>query len=337
MMRGLSLVVASLVLMAGSLLFSLSGLVFHPVQRAAASSSYCATPEDIAILNDVNQHRAENGLPPLVLSADLGDAANYHSEDMATNNYFDHQLSDGTGWSQNIRNFGYDQNTWRGENIAAGNSDPDATYQQWLNSPGHNANMLSPNFTSIGIGHASDPSSQWGNYWTQTFGGYVDTPAVACDGSDPNAGYTSDSSNAPTGGQQASQPDSGRAPRGSQDAAAPAGANSQPAQPARVPRSATSSGDQASTGSSDQPARPARPVATDQSNQQPSTATPAQPVTGGQPVGGGQATDSQTHTPRGGSGDVVGGTSDQSQSSGRATRGDQSPVQQLDPSRPARG
>ena len=327
MMRGLSLVVTSLVLVAGSLLFSLSGLVFHPVQRVAASGSYCATPADLAILTDVNQHRAANGLPPLVLSANLGDAATYHSQDMATHNYFSHELSDGTGWSQNIRNFGYDQNTWRGENIAAGNSDPNATYQQWLNSPGHNANMLSPNFTAIGIGHASDPASQWGNYWTQTFGGYVDTPAVACDGSDPNAGYSGPASdNAPAGAQQASQSGSGHAPRGSQGGvAAPVGANTQPnTQPARVPRTSTSSADgQTSAGSSSQPARPARPVSTDQ------------------PAGAPQTDDSQGRAPRdGGSSAPVGGTSDQSQAGGRAPRGNQAPVQpqpQQDSARPARG
>lgn len=188
MFRRVTLIASSLLLSAtvASAAMLGSGLATR-VAGVSAASAYCATADDIAILNYVNQHRAENGLPPLVLSADLGTAADYHSEDMATNNYFSHVLSDGTTWSENIQSYGYDQNTWRGENIAAGNSDPYQTYLQWLNSPGHNANMLNPNFQAIGIGMAENPSSDWDYYWTQTFGGYVDTPAVACDGSDPNA------------------------------------------------------------------------------------------------------------------------------------------------------
>ena len=232
----MSMAATSLVVMLGLVLGSLAGIgPNQKVRDTAASGSYCATPADLAILTDVNQHRAANGLPPLVLSANLGDAATYHSQDMATHNYFSHELSDGTGWSQNIRNFGYDQNTWRGENIAAGNSDPNATYQQWLNSPGHNANMLSPNFTAIGIGHASDPASQWGNYWTQTFGGYVDTPAVACDGSDPNARWEGKATPTPKPATaQASRPAQGTQIPASPPSSRPSAANSY--RPVRAPR-----------------------------------------------------------------------------------------------------
>jgi len=41
-----------------------------------------------------------------------------------------------------------------GENIAAGNSDAWNTFVQWRESPGHNANMLTGEFTCIGIGRA---------------------------------------------------------------------------------------------------------------------------------------------------------------------------------------
>ena len=271
-MRRANLAATSLVLAIGLLLGGLIGFGPHQkVHGTTASASYCATPEDIAILNDVNQHREENGVPPLTLVTTLGEAADYHSQDMATNNHFDHVLYDGTGWSQNIRNFGYDQNTWRGENIAAGNSDPHATYLQWLNSPGHNANMLSPNFTAIGIGHADVPSSQWGNYWTQTFGGYVDTPAVACDGSDPNAQWAGDIPPSPL----PSAADPSRAPRGSD---IPASLQSPPVRPSykpvRVPRPTS-----ASRPTAQPTARPTyKPVRTPRPRTQTSDTQPSAPT-----------------------------------------------------------
>jgi hypothetical protein len=56
------------------------------------------------------------------------------------------------------------------ENIAAGNSGAQATFTQWMNSPGHNANMLGSSFTILGIGRATG-GGQYGVYWTNVFGG----------------------------------------------------------------------------------------------------------------------------------------------------------------------
>jgi uncharacterized protein YkwD len=74
--------------------------------------------------------------------------------------------------------FGYDYATYMAENIAAGNDSAAGTFQQWLTSAGHNANMLNPNVSAIGIGRASSGSSDFGAYWTTTFGGVID--GVAC-------------------------------------------------------------------------------------------------------------------------------------------------------------
>ncbi len=122
----------------------------------------------------INEYRVANGLPQLHLSRSLSVAADYHSVDMANKDYFSHTLADGATWSQNIANHGYTYNTYQGENIAAGNESASATFNQWRNSPGHNANMLNPNFTAIGIGRAYNGSATYGWYWTTTFGGYAD-------------------------------------------------------------------------------------------------------------------------------------------------------------------
>lgn len=146
--------------------------------------------EEQEFLRLINEHRAAHGLPPLALSQSLTRSAAWKSNDMAQNNYFAHDdITIGRSWSQRIRDCGYTANTYLGENIAAGNSSAAATFQQWRNSPGHNANMLSANYSAIGIGRAYDASSQYGWYWTTNFGGVVDevvSPGgvgdVSCDG-----------------------------------------------------------------------------------------------------------------------------------------------------------
>ncbi len=143
------------------------------------STGACADAEERAFLGLINDYRAANGLPRLQLSASLSGAADYHSVDMANKNYFSHTLANGVTWLQNIANFGYTYNTYQGENIAAGNQSASATFDQWRNSPSHNATMLNPNFTAIGIGRAYNGNATYDWYWTTTFGGYVDA-ALTC-------------------------------------------------------------------------------------------------------------------------------------------------------------
>ena len=57
-----------------------------------------------------------------------------------------------------------------GENIAAGNSTAEATFDQWVNSDGHCRNMMSSNSDEIGIGYARVEGSPYGHYWVQNFG-----------------------------------------------------------------------------------------------------------------------------------------------------------------------
>lgn len=126
------------------------------------------------MLGLINQFRADNGVGPLSLSPTLTDAAEFHSRDMAERNYFSHDLPGIGTWSDNISNYGYPYGT-RAENIAAGYSTAADTVQSWIDSPGHRANMLDPNLTAIGIGSAYNANSQYGTYWTNTFGGTLDS------------------------------------------------------------------------------------------------------------------------------------------------------------------
>ena len=61
--------------------------------------------------------------------------------------------------------------SWWGENIyksAPGDATAQPAFTSWVNSSGHRDNMLSTNFTQIGIGRAT--ASDGRTYWTNTFG-----------------------------------------------------------------------------------------------------------------------------------------------------------------------
>jgi uncharacterized protein YkwD len=147
----------------------------EPIAPAAISAwQYCPDGEELAFLTLVNRYRRQHRLAPVYLSRTLGAAAKHHSQEMAAYSYFSHTLAGGVTWSQNLSNHGYTFNTYRGENLAAGNSGAQATFNQWVNSPPHRANMLNGNYRAIGIGRAYNARSTYRWYWTTTFGGYHD-------------------------------------------------------------------------------------------------------------------------------------------------------------------
>ena len=126
--------------------------------------------EEKQMLVLINQHRSDSGYAPLRSNALLIRSARWLSQDMAARSYLSHTDSLGRDSFERMDAFGFELNGWRGENIACGNGDATATYFQWLNSPGHNANMLGAHYTLIGIARAYDPNSQYGWYWTTDFG-----------------------------------------------------------------------------------------------------------------------------------------------------------------------
>jgi len=130
--------------------------------------------EKSAFLVLINQYRQANGKGTLKISSALTTAAQLHSEDMAAHNYFSHTSLDGRTYVDRIRAAGYNYNTYLGENIAAGFDTAQKVFDAWKASPGHNENMLNPNYVVIGIGLVYNGSSTYGWYWTTDFGGYDD-------------------------------------------------------------------------------------------------------------------------------------------------------------------
>jgi len=108
-----------------------------------------------------NEHRIANGLNPLQWDDVLATASREHSEDMFYSNNMSHTGSDGSTPGQRIDRMGIAWRRWA-ENVAAGQQTPAEVVEGWMNSPGHRANILNPNLTTLGVGF-------YNYYWTQKF------------------------------------------------------------------------------------------------------------------------------------------------------------------------
>ncbi len=84
-----------------------------------------------------------------------------HSIDMNDNGFFSHIGSDGSNTGDRLTRVGYAWRGW-GENIASGFQDIDSVMNAWLNSAGHCANIMNPNWEEMG-------ASEFNRYWTQVF------------------------------------------------------------------------------------------------------------------------------------------------------------------------
>ncbi len=163
-----------------------------PTDTASADAA-ALDPEEQLLVTLINQYRQQNGLSALAINPELVTATEWMSPDMGANDYFSHCDLHGQGPGpypcsdpctspcrdpfQRMRDFGYNYNTWLGENLAAGTSSAQTAFDMWKTSPGHNANMLSSNYKVMGIARAYTAASSFGWYWTNDFGGYTPDPA----------------------------------------------------------------------------------------------------------------------------------------------------------------
>jgi uncharacterized protein YkwD len=123
------------------------------------------------MLVSVNAARKKAGLRPLKSNALLDKPAQLHAEDMLARGYFAHRSPSGTTVRERARSAGY---KWRsiGENIAFGQTSVDEVMETWLGSPGHRKNILTDDFTALGVGIAMGlgPDGKYQVYWVQNFG-----------------------------------------------------------------------------------------------------------------------------------------------------------------------
>jgi uncharacterized YkwD family protein len=115
------------------------------------------------VVDLTNQERAKNGLPALKVDLTLSKMAHEKSRDMSANGYFSHTSPTYGSPFDMMKKYGISYRS-AGENIAMGQRTPEEVVKAWMNSDGHRKNILSPNYTYIGVGYVAQ-----GNYWTQEF------------------------------------------------------------------------------------------------------------------------------------------------------------------------
>jgi uncharacterized YkwD family protein len=131
-----------------------------PVEQPKPGGSYQLSADEQKLIQLVNQERTKAGLKPLAIDYELARVARIKSQDMESNNYFSHDSPTYGSPFQMMKNFGI-KYTAAGENIAK-TSSVDRAHTGLMNSEGHRANILNPNFTHIGVGIS-------GYYYTQMF------------------------------------------------------------------------------------------------------------------------------------------------------------------------
>lgn len=127
------------------------------IQNTSINNEKFMAQVEQAIYEKVNIERGKAGMSALSYNNTMQKYARIKSQDMGDKNYFDHKDLQGNLITVRMQNDGVKYSAW-GENIAyiGGVSDPVQLANQfmnnWMNSSGHKANILSGNFASIGVG-----------------------------------------------------------------------------------------------------------------------------------------------------------------------------------------
>ncbi|ERI90885.1 SCP-like protein [Clostridiales bacterium oral taxon 876 str. F0540] len=118
------------------------------------------------VIRLVNIERGKQGLAPVAGNWQLSRVARYKSADMRDKNYFSHYSPTYGDPFKMMHDFGITFYA-AGENIAMGQPTPQSVMTAWMNSQGHRANILNPQYNEIGVGVAKTQNGTI--YWTQEF------------------------------------------------------------------------------------------------------------------------------------------------------------------------
>ena len=115
------------------------------------------------VLALVNFERANRGLTPLRFSRELMAASEIRANELTV--LFSHTRPNGEPCHSLISKGAYTV----GENIAGGSPTPREVVDLWMNSRGHRANILNPDYEELGVGHVYKSNTKYGHYWAQMF------------------------------------------------------------------------------------------------------------------------------------------------------------------------
>lgn len=122
-----------------------------------------ASEEAAEVVRLLNEERESRGLAPLTMDPKLVDAAEVRVNEVAV--HFSHDRPDGRDNFTVLDELGINY-MCAAENIAGGQRSASAVINSWMNSSGHRANMLSPDYGKIGVGHICSDGM---DYWVQVF------------------------------------------------------------------------------------------------------------------------------------------------------------------------
>jgi uncharacterized protein YkwD len=151
--------------LAALLLFAVLGAsIVGPATTAATDTVDAATitAQESAMVGLLNADRTALGLVPVRIDSRLMAIARARSADMVAKSYFSHTQPDGRNVFDILTS---SRIAWysAGEIIAWNNYPMDSTgttaNRQWMESPGHKAIIISPNFNYVGVGLAVDPAT----------------------------------------------------------------------------------------------------------------------------------------------------------------------------------
>ncbi|MDF2531033.1 MAG: hypothetical protein K0Q65_614 [Clostridia bacterium] len=140
--------------------------LIYPGQKLTVPTMQGIKALESEVVRLVNIERSKQGLQPLKENWELSRVARYKSADMASKNYFAHESPTYGSPFRMMESFGIKYSS-AGENIAYGQKTPQQVMTAWMNSPGHRSNIMSPSFSQIGVGYATNKNGV--PYWTQMF------------------------------------------------------------------------------------------------------------------------------------------------------------------------
>lgn len=126
--------------------------IFTPPPLKSSRQSQDAFLTLHGVIEQTNAQRKINGnLPALAENSKLNQAAMAKIKDMFAKQYFEHSSPTGQGPGDLAKAAGYEYIAV-GENLALGNFDSNKVLvQDWMDSPGHRANILNTQFSEIGV------------------------------------------------------------------------------------------------------------------------------------------------------------------------------------------
>jgi uncharacterized protein YkwD len=139
-----------------------------PARHKGTDDGLTALERDVA--SRINAQRGARGLKPLRVSRGLSAAAAYHSREMGTRGFFEHESMNGAPfWKRIERFYPMGRGAWSvGENIfyETPNTTAASTVSEWMGSPPHRQNILDPEWREFGIGavHLASARGTYGGH-----------------------------------------------------------------------------------------------------------------------------------------------------------------------------